>query len=371
MPALRAVVRYGYAPFMMLGLTGVALLDRDRAGRRAEQPLGLPAGWRRCWRWPTRPPSPPSASRPSSTSGTTTTRTATRRPTSCTSSSTRCRASTACCSSRSSSGCFRSRASGRPQWPLWAQLLMAFVISDFAFMMMHYLSHRYAPLWRLHAVHHGVGRLYGLNGVMRHPLHQVIDMIIGSAPLVIMGMPIPVAVLLGFVISVTLIVQHSNVDARLGPLQKHLSIGRIHHLHHVNWGTEGDCNFGLFLTIWDRLLGTFQESHRARSPPPTWASTRCRTSPRATSSSSCCPLPLQARRRRSPSAIASRRRAAALCRDAGAGSRAASSTPRSSGETLDDAASRLRRCFSTADVTRACAQSARERDWSDQAWRRG
>ncbi len=145
------------------------------------------------------------------------------------------------------------------EWPMWGQVLMAFIISDFAFMMMHYISHRYPPLWRLHAVHHGVGRLYGLNGVLRHPLHQVIDMVIGNMPLVIMGMPVPVAAVLGFLISMTLIVQHSNVDARLGPLQKHLSIGRIHHLHHVNWGTEGDCNFGLFLTIWDRLLGTFQE----------------------------------------------------------------------------------------------------------------
>ena len=44
-------------------------------------------------------------------------------------------------------------------------------------------------------------------------------MVIGNAPLVIMGMPMPVAVVLGFLISVTLIVQHSNVDARLGPLQ--------------------------------------------------------------------------------------------------------------------------------------------------------
>jgi sterol desaturase/sphingolipid hydroxylase (fatty acid hydroxylase superfamily) len=146
------------------------------------------------------------------------------------------------------------------QWPLWGQLLMAFIISDFAFMMMHYLSHRWPPLWRLHAVHHGVGRLYGFNGVLRHPLHQVIDMVIANMPLVIIGMPVPVAFLLGFLISVTLIVQHSNVDARLGPLQKHLSIGRIHHLHHVNWGTEGDCNFGLFLTVWDRIFGTFNET---------------------------------------------------------------------------------------------------------------
>jgi len=145
-------------------------------------------------------------------------------------------------------------------WPMWGQVLMAFVISDFGFMAMHYLSHRYAPLWRLHAVHHGVGRLYGFNGVLRHPLHQVIDMVIANMPLVIIGMPVPVAAVLAFIISITLIVQHSNVDARLGPLQKHFSIGRIHHLHHVNWGTEGDCNFGLLLTLWDRMFGTFQEA---------------------------------------------------------------------------------------------------------------
>jgi sterol desaturase/sphingolipid hydroxylase (fatty acid hydroxylase superfamily) len=146
------------------------------------------------------------------------------------------------------------------EWPFWGQLLMAFVISDFAFMAMHYLSHRWPPLWRLHAVHHGVGRLYGFNGVLRHPLHQVIDMVVANMPLVIIGMPIPVAFLLGFLISMTLIVQHSNVDARLGPLQRHLAIGRIHHLHHVNWGTEGDCNFGLFFAVWDKMFGTFNET---------------------------------------------------------------------------------------------------------------
>jgi sterol desaturase/sphingolipid hydroxylase (fatty acid hydroxylase superfamily) len=112
-------------------------------------------------------------------------------------------------------------------------------------------------LWRLHAVHHGVGRLYGFNGVIRHPLHQSIDMIIGQAPLVIMGMTQDVAIVLGFLITVTLIVQHSNVEQRLGPLDGYLAIGRVHHLHHVNWGTEGDCNFGLFFSFWDRLFGTF------------------------------------------------------------------------------------------------------------------
>lgn len=142
-------------------------------------------------------------------------------------------------------------------WPLWGQLILAFLAADFAFWGLHYLSHRWPLLWRLHSVHHGVGRLYGFNGVIRHPLHQTVDMVIGNMPLVIMGMPVEVAALLGFLITMTLIVQHSNVDQRLGPLEGWLSIGRAHHAHHVNWGTEGDCNFGLFLSVYDRLAGTF------------------------------------------------------------------------------------------------------------------
>jgi len=154
------------------------------------------------------------------------------------------------------------------EWPLWAQLLLGLVIADFGFMFIHYLSHRYPLLWRLHAVHHGVSRLYGFNGLVRHPLHQVVDMVLATGPLALAGMPVNVAVLLGFAISVQLIVQHSNVAYELGPFRNHLSIGRIHHLHHVNWGKEGDCNFGLFLTLWDRLFGTFH----AEPPRPITAS---------------------------------------------------------------------------------------------------
>lgn len=62
-------------------------------------------------------------------------------------------------------------------------------------------------------------------------------------PLALLGMPVEVAALLGFAISVKLILQHSNVAYALGPFEKHLSIGRLHHLHHlhhVNWSNQGD-----------------------------------------------------------------------------------------------------------------------------------
>jgi sterol desaturase/sphingolipid hydroxylase (fatty acid hydroxylase superfamily) len=143
-------------------------------------------------------------------------------------------------------------------WPLAVQLIMAIVLADFGVTIIHWLSHRSPLLWRLHAVHHGVPRMYGFNGLVRHPLHQTLDLALATGPLAMAGMPVEVAALLGVAISIQLIVQHSNVDYALGPFRNHLSIGAIHHLHHVNWGEEGDCNYGLFLTVWDRMLGTFK-----------------------------------------------------------------------------------------------------------------
>jgi sterol desaturase/sphingolipid hydroxylase (fatty acid hydroxylase superfamily) len=113
-------------------------------------------------------------------------------------------------------------------------------------------------LWKFHSIHHGVRRLYGFNGFVRHPLHQALDIALGTLPLALAGLSVPVTATLGFAIVVQLILQHSNVDFRLGPFQKLLAIGPVHRLHHVNWAGEGDVNFGLFFTLWDRILGTFR-----------------------------------------------------------------------------------------------------------------
>ncbi len=144
------------------------------------------------------------------------------------------------------------------------QFLLAVVIVDCTMTIVHYFSHRVDWMWRLHAVHHGVHRLYGFNGFIRHPLHQALDVVSGTLPLIVLGLPVDVAVLLGFAIAVQLIVQHSNVDYALGPFQNVLAIGAAHRLHHVNWAGEGDVNFGLFFTVWDRLLGTYQAPHERK-----------------------------------------------------------------------------------------------------------
>lgn len=141
-------------------------------------------------------------------------------------------------------------------WPLWLQLLMAVAVADLGMTLMHLLSHRLPLLWRLHAVHHSVRRMYGFNGLMKHPLHQTLEALAGTTPLLILGMPEQVASLLAFAIAIQLLLQHSNVDMRIGGLRHLFAWAPMHRFHHMKYGRAGDVNFALFFSFWDRLLGT-------------------------------------------------------------------------------------------------------------------
>jgi sterol desaturase/sphingolipid hydroxylase (fatty acid hydroxylase superfamily) len=54
------------------------------------------------------------------------------------------------------------------QWPFALQVLVAIIAADLGITLVHYASHRIGWLWRLHAVHHSVTRMYGFNGLMKH-----------------------------------------------------------------------------------------------------------------------------------------------------------------------------------------------------------
>ena len=143
-------------------------------------------------------------------------------------------------------------------WPLPLQLLLAIAVADAGITLAHFVSHRSGLLWRFHAVHHSVQRMYGFNGLMKHPLHQSFELTCASLPLLLLGMPVHVAWLLGFAVAVQLLLQHSNVDVRVGPLVHLWAIGPAHRFHHSNRPGEGHVNFGLFSSFWDHLLGTFR-----------------------------------------------------------------------------------------------------------------
>lgn len=147
------------------------------------------------------------------------------------------------------------------EWRFEFQLLFAIVIFDIGTTLFHYLSHKSTFLWRFHIIHHSSNRLYGFNGVMKHPVFQMMDGVFAVGPLLIIGLPQDVAISLVFCILIQLLVQHTNVNIRTGWARFIFATAELHRFHHVK-GKAGDVNFALFFSFWDRLLGTSYFSDR-------------------------------------------------------------------------------------------------------------
>ncbi|MFC9993845.1 sterol desaturase family protein [Nocardia sp. NPDC127526] len=142
-------------------------------------------------------------------------------------------------------------------WPFALQVVAAVLIADFGITTVHLASHKIGLLWRFHAVHHSVTRFYGLNGLMKHPVHQAIEMAAGVAPLILIGLPVEVASVLALTVAIQLLLQHSNADYRVGPAKYVLALNEGHRFHHLKWAGIGDVNFGLFTLLWDHLYRTY------------------------------------------------------------------------------------------------------------------
>ncbi len=152
------------------------------------------------------------------------------------------------------------------QWPLLVQVMVAVLLLDLGISAMHQLSHRVHGLWRFHAVHHAAERLYGFNGWMKHPLHQLLETAAGMTPLLLLGVTQPVAAAVAFCVAIQLLLQHANADYRIGPLKYLFATAEAHRFHHVR-GPAGDVNFGLFTTLWDHLAGIRPTPRRVRPMP--------------------------------------------------------------------------------------------------------
>ena len=141
--------------------------------------------------------------------------------------------------------------------PFVVQVVFAVLVADFGITVVHLISHKVGWLWRFHAVHHSLERFYGMNGLMKHPVHQTFETAGGVLPLILLGMPVPVASALAVCVAVQLLLQHSNADYRIGPLRPILALNAGHRFHHLKWAGIGDVNFGLFTLIWDHLFRTY------------------------------------------------------------------------------------------------------------------
>lgn len=140
--------------------------------------------------------------------------------------------------------------------PFWMQVILALVMIDFFLFFVHWQSHKYLWLWKLHAIHHSSERLYFLNGEKRHALHQILEGGPGIVVCLFIGVPQPVVVAALALLAINMMMQHTNLDYKAGILKKFFCVAELHRWHHRADYKDAQVNYGAWLTVWDYLFKT-------------------------------------------------------------------------------------------------------------------
>ncbi len=151
----------------------------------------------------------------------------------------------------------------------WGWFLGSFAamlaLHDAYFYATHRLSHRWRWLFRrVHRIHHQTSNPTPFADIMFHPVDAVIHA--GFVPLFLFGLPLhPLAFGL-FMTLVTAVNAVGHIGYELFPeawrghwFWRHVARAEAHNAHHAHV----QCNYGLYFTFWDRLLGTQKALEKA------------------------------------------------------------------------------------------------------------
>jgi sterol desaturase/sphingolipid hydroxylase (fatty acid hydroxylase superfamily) len=143
----------------------------------------------------------------------------------------------------------------------WVQWLAVIVLFDAWQYAWHRLNHRVPLLWRFHALHHADADMDATTGVRFHTVEVLLSFTARLAVLPLIGMTVPQLLAYELLALPVILFHHSNV--RIPPavdaaVRAILVTPAMHLVHHSRWQPETDSNYTSFLSVWDRLFGTFR-----------------------------------------------------------------------------------------------------------------
>lgn len=159
--------------------------------------------------------------------------------------------------------------------PLWVQVLTVFLLSTFWQYWMHRFEHYNEFLWKLHGYHHSVTHLQASNVLVSNPFEWALRNVVGNLLLGIVGFN-PIAIVMARSLGIYGYFSHCGGDMKGGWLNYVFNTPEVHRWHHSAEFPDDKmfrygCNFGVEVTFWDILFGTFYLPQDAKGnviPPP-------------------------------------------------------------------------------------------------------
>lgn len=148
--------------------------------------------------------------------------------------------------------------------PWWVAACAGFIVADLADYVFHRLSHRWQPLWLLHAVHHSDPHMGVTTNLRAHPLSVLAGFLFRVLVILAIGAPLWVLLLRDTLATTLAQLHHAGIawprgfvewsERRLGWL---FMVPTAHWVHHLPEQRYTDSNFGQIFSLWDRIFGTY------------------------------------------------------------------------------------------------------------------
>jgi sterol desaturase/sphingolipid hydroxylase (fatty acid hydroxylase superfamily) len=144
--------------------------------------------------------------------------------------------------------------------PIWASMILAFLLLDLGIWVQHVLFHRVSFFWRFHKIHHSDEEMDFSTGVRFHPLEIIISMIYKLMLIIVIGPSVALVIIFEIILNASSIFNHGNIKISKNidsTLRKLIVTPNMHRIHHSEEETETNSNYGFNLSIWDKLFGTY------------------------------------------------------------------------------------------------------------------
>jgi sterol desaturase/sphingolipid hydroxylase (fatty acid hydroxylase superfamily) len=138
--------------------------------------------------------------------------------------------------------------------------LLAFAFFDLAIYLWHVASHKYEWLWRFHKVHHSDKSFNVSTGFRFHVFDLLLEIVYKSIFVVVIGVNAYLVLSIEIIELFFIFFHHANIRVPKEDLISQLIITpSLHRAHHSTLRKEHDSNYGIVLSVWDRLFGTRKE----------------------------------------------------------------------------------------------------------------
>lgn len=138
--------------------------------------------------------------------------------------------------------------------------VLAFLGLDLTLYLWHRACHKFEVLWMFHRVHHSDLEMNVSTAFRTHLLEQLLTSLIKAVYIIALGVDKMLVLIVESIMTFFVMFHHANIGFPGEHLLKRLIIvPYLHRVHHSVQRHEHDRNYGLVLSMWDRLFSTLAE----------------------------------------------------------------------------------------------------------------